>query len=521
MTTNDDMPPRQPDEDEPIEELLGDVLDLVDETVARITDAEVDVHLRKALSRTGNTGQVASVWLRRLSKPRAADLNCQIGAPANSPDHDAIADFMATQRENEYLSWVNAALASQRLQQEMLDDARKQARQIIADAQLKAETAANEMKRTLEAVIAARQQAEQIVTYARAEADKAHELAAKTTQAARDQAEQILLKAHDEAEQVIRAARSQQMHPTACFSPGITFRGYEGRLNSINPGERVSAEIARHNAMSALVGHGVLDESCTQAGVGVSATIHLGWLLAEHSNADKAAQLLRTLVDMGGNPDVHLARLLAEHGDADEAVPIMWHDSGKVYRDVASSPSPAEIRQTMSELQRGWLEDRARRIARQAAGEPPGTGTGLPMDGDTGAAPSEDPAAAAETNSGPEARGQFGISDVFTQLRPEFPDISISKIRFLEAEGLIRPTRSRLGYRRFSAADIERLRYILTTQRDTYLPLRVIRDRLADGAGAASFEPQAGQAAADLTRHQLPDTTEISETELPSSRTTA
>ena len=55
-------------------------------------------------------------------------------------------------------------------------------------------------------------------------------------------------------------------------------------------------------------------------------------------------------------------------------------------------------------------------------------------------------------------RGQFGIGEVLAQLRPEFPDISTSKIRFLEAKGLIEPARSRSGYRRFSAEDIERLR---------------------------------------------------------------
>jgi DNA-binding transcriptional MerR regulator len=78
---------------------------------------------------------------------------------------------------------------------------------------------------------------------------------------------------------------------------------------------------------------------------------------------------------------------------------------------------------------------------------------------------------------------------VLDELRPEFPDISPSKIRFLEAEGLIQPLRSSSGYRRFAVADIERLRFILTAQRDEYLPLRVIKDRLdavdgaADGAG--------------------------------------
>jgi len=112
------------------------------------------------------------------------------------------------------------------------------------------------------------------------------------------------------------------------------------------------------------------------------------------------------------------------------------------------------------------------------------------------------------------ARGQFGIGEVLAQLRPEFPDISTSKIRFLEAEGLIEPARSRSGYRRFSAADIERLRYILTMQRDSYLPLRVIRERLADGAEAADGQHPEGRPAADMTRRQLLDAAEISEAEL-------
>jgi DNA-binding transcriptional MerR regulator len=112
----------------------------------------------------------------------------------------------------------------------------------------------------------------------------------------------------------------------------------------------------------------------------------------------------------------------------------------------------------------------------------------------------------------PETVGQFGIGEVLAQLRPEFPDISTSKIRFLEAEGLIEPARSRSGYRRFSTADIERLRYILTMQRDSYLPLRVIRERLADGTEADGDPP--GRGSADMTRRQLLDAAEISEAEL-------
>jgi DNA-binding transcriptional MerR regulator len=90
--------------------------------------------------------------------------------------------------------------------------------------------------------------------------------------------------------------------------------------------------------------------------------------------------------------------------------------------------------------------------------------------------------------SGAPARGSVSIGQVLDELSPEFPDISPSKIRFLEAEGLIQPLRSSSGYRRFSSADIKRLRFILTAQRDEYLPLRVIKERLdaLDGAGSGA-----------------------------------
>ena len=70
------------------------------------------------------------------------------------------------------------------------------------------------------------------------------------------------------------------------------------------------------------------------------------------------------------------------------------------------------------------------------------------------------------------------IGQVLTILKTEFPDVSISKIRFLEGEGLVAPERAPSGYRRYAEADVERLRYILTMQRDHYLPLKVIRDHL-------------------------------------------
>src|SRR5215472_6815378 len=98
--------------------------------------------------------------------------------------------------------------------------------------------------------------------------------------------------------------------------------------------------------------------------------------------------------------------------------------------------------------------------------------------------------------SGQAQHGYFGISEVLAQLRPDFPDISVSKIRFLETEGLLTPARSPSGYRRFCVADVDRLRYILAAQRDHYLPLRVIRDRLALLAGGrAAGEARAGSQA--------------------------
>jgi DNA-binding transcriptional MerR regulator len=73
----------------------------------------------------------------------------------------------------------------------------------------------------------------------------------------------------------------------------------------------------------------------------------------------------------------------------------------------------------------------------------------------------------------------MSIGEVLALLRPDFPDVSISKIRFLEAEGLVEPERAASGYRKFSPADLQRLRYILAAQRDHYLPLKVIREHLA------------------------------------------
>ena len=70
------------------------------------------------------------------------------------------------------------------------------------------------------------------------------------------------------------------------------------------------------------------------------------------------------------------------------------------------------------------------------------------------------------------------IGEVLNQVRSEFEDISISKIRFLEAEGLIVPSRTKSGYRKFSSSDVDKLRYILRMQRDHYLPLKVIKEHI-------------------------------------------
>jgi DNA-binding transcriptional MerR regulator len=80
----------------------------------------------------------------------------------------------------------------------------------------------------------------------------------------------------------------------------------------------------------------------------------------------------------------------------------------------------------------------------------------------------------------PRSRGATrSIGQVLAVLRPDFPEISISKIRFLESEGLVAPQRAESGYRRYTDADLERLRYVLAVQREHYVPLKVIRDHLA------------------------------------------
>jgi Predicted transcriptional regulators len=97
---------------------------------------------------------------------------------------------------------------------------------------------------------------------------------------------------------------------------------------------------------------------------------------------------------------------------------------------------------------------------------------------------------AAEARAGGAAL--LSIGQVLARLTPEFPDLTPSKLRFLEEQGLISPARTASGYRKFGVDDLERLRVILTVQRDHYLPLKVIRGYLADlDAGRTPLIPGA------------------------------
>ncbi|KJQ54863.1 transcriptional regulator FtsR [Microbacterium sp. SA39] len=97
--------------------------------------------------------------------------------------------------------------------------------------------------------------------------------------------------------------------------------------------------------------------------------------------------------------------------------------------------------------------------------------------------------AAAPARERSASAGLLSIGQVLARLTPEFPDLTSSKLRFLEVQGIVSPSRTESGYRKFSAADIERLRLGLTLQRDHYLPLSVIREQLDDAVGEPSFAP--------------------------------
>ncbi|HEV3264898.1 MAG TPA: MerR family transcriptional regulator [Acidimicrobiales bacterium] len=104
-------------------------------------------------------------------------------------------------------------------------------------------------------------------------------------------------------------------------------------------------------------------------------------------------------------------------------------------------------------------------------------------------------------------RSYLSIGDVLTLLRQEFPDVTISKIRFLESQGLVNPERTPSGYRKFYEQDVERLRWVLRQQREHFLPLKVIKDRLGDEANGSepSTPAEAGHAAPARGERQTPE----------------
>lgn len=116
------------------------------------------------------------------------------------------------------------------------------------------------------------------------------------------------------------------------------------------------------------------------------------------------------------------------------------------------------------------------------------------------------------------SRDYLSIGEVLESVRHDFPDVSISKIRFLEAEGLIAPERTPSGYRKFYDGDLARLRYILSLQRDQFLPLKVIRERLdqvdSNGAGLPAVEAPTGRGDAPTSSPPIVGGVQMSRAEL-------
>src|SRR5579862_2777539 len=90
-------------------------------------------------------------------------------------------------------------------------------------------------------------------------------------------------------------------------------------------------------------------------------------------------------------------------------------------------------------------------------------------------------------------RAYLSIGEVLTLLKPEFSDLTISKIRFLESQGLLCPERTPSGYRKFYEPDVDRLRWILREQQQHYLPLKVIKGKLVDDGTVGPAEPAGGE----------------------------
>ncbi|MEX2422773.1 MAG: MerR family transcriptional regulator [Acidimicrobiia bacterium] len=108
----------------------------------------------------------------------------------------------------------------------------------------------------------------------------------------------------------------------------------------------------------------------------------------------------------------------------------------------------------------------------------------------------------------PEDEGLLSIGELINDLREEFPDVSISKVRFLESQGLLAPARSDGGYRLFDPSDVERLRFILRQQRDHFLPLKVIKSKLTLWERGEEFDDTEPTARTGLLDHRSEPLTE-------------
>jgi DNA-binding transcriptional MerR regulator len=108
----------------------------------------------------------------------------------------------------------------------------------------------------------------------------------------------------------------------------------------------------------------------------------------------------------------------------------------------------------------------------------------------------------------PTDEGLLSIGELINDLREEFPDVSISKVRFLESQGLLAPARSDGGYRLFDPSDVDRLRFILRQQRDHFLPLKVIKSKLTLWERGEEFDDTEPTARTGLLDHRSEPLTE-------------
>lgn len=108
----------------------------------------------------------------------------------------------------------------------------------------------------------------------------------------------------------------------------------------------------------------------------------------------------------------------------------------------------------------------------------------------------------------PDDEGLLSIGELINDLREEFPDVSISKVRFLESQGLLAPARSDGGYRMFDDSDLQRLRFILRQQRDHFLPLKVIKSKLTLWERGEEFDESDAPGRPGLLEHRSEPLTE-------------